>query len=100
MSWTAILILAAGAYGFKVLGVLVGGRFEAPLIRRAILLLPPALFSAVIALQTFERSTELVFDARAVGLVAAAFAAWRKLPFIVIIVVAMAATALVRLVAG
>lgn len=100
MSWLAVLVLAGGAYGFKLVGVLVGGRFEAPLVRQAILLLPPAMFAAVIVLQTFERSTELVLDARVVGLVVASVAAWRKLPFFVVIVAAMAATALVRAIAG
>lgn len=64
MSWAAILILAAGAYGFKLAGVLVGNRIEHPLLRRSISLIPPALFCALIALQTFERDTELVVDAR------------------------------------
>jgi len=100
MSWTAILILAAGAYGFKLAGVLVGNRIEHPLLRRSISLIPPALFCALIALQTFERDTELVVDARAVGLVVALFATWRKLPFIGVIVLAMAATAAARVIAG
>jgi len=100
MSWTAILVLAAGAYGFKLAGVLVGNRIVNPLLRRAISLIPPALFCAVIALQTFQRDNELTLDARVVGLVVALFAAWRKLPFVGGIVSAMVSTALVRLVFG
>ena len=100
MSWAAILVLAAGAYGFKLAGTLVGNRIANPLLRRAISLIPPALFSAVIVLQTFERDNELVLDARVVGLAVALVAAWRKVPFIGIIVLAMASTALVRLIAG
>ncbi len=100
MSWTAILVLAAGAYGFKLAGVLVGNRIEHPLLRRSISLIPPALFCALIVLQTFERDTELVLDARAVGLVVALFATWRKLPFIGVIVLAMVATAAARVIAG
>lgn len=97
MSWAAILLLAAGAYGFKLAGVLVGQRIANPLLRRSITLIPPALFCALIALQTFERDERLVLDARAVGLVVALVATWRKLPFVVVIVLAMAATALTRL---
>ena len=100
MSWAAILVLAAGAYGFKLAGVLVGNRIEHPLLRRSISLIPPALFCALIALQTFERDTDLVFDARVAGLVVALFATWRKVPFIGVIVLAMAATAVVRLTFG
>lgn len=98
MSWAAILVLAAGAYGFKLVGVLVGNRIEHPLLRRSITLIPPALFCAVIALQTFERNKELVLDARIVGLVVALAATWRKVPFVGVIVLAMAATALTRVV--
>lgn len=100
MSWAAILVLAAGAYGFKLAGVLIGNRIENPLLRRSISLIPPALFCALIALQTFERDTELVLDARAVGLVVALAATWRKVPFIGVIVLAMAATAITRLLTG
>ncbi|MBT6445014.1 MAG: AzlD domain-containing protein [Acidimicrobiaceae bacterium] len=100
MSWAAILVLAAGAYGFKLAGVLVGNRIEHPLLRRSISLIPPALFCALIALQTFERDTDLVFDARVAGLVVALFATWRKVPFIGVIVLAMAATAVARLTFG
>ena len=100
MSWAAILVLAAGAYAFKLAGVLVGNRIEHPLLRRSISLIPPALFCALIALQTFERDTTLVLDARAVGLVVALAATWRKVPFVGVIVLAMAATALTRLVLG
>ena len=100
MSWAAILVLAAGAYGFKLAGVLVGNRIEHPLLRRSISLIPPALFCALIALQTFERDTDLVFDARVAGLVVALFDTWRKVPFIGVIVLAMAATAVARLTFG
>ena len=100
MSWAAILVLAAGAYGFKLAGVLVGNRIEHPLLRRSISLIPPALFCALIALQTYERDTDLVFDARVAGLVVALFATWRKVPFIGVIVLAMAATAVARLTFG
>lgn len=97
MSWAAILVLAAGAYGFKLSGVLIGNRIENAFLRRSISLIPPALFCALIALQTFERDTELVIDARVAGVVAALIATWRKVPFIGVIVAGMVATALTRL---
>lgn len=100
MSWLAIGVLAAGAYGFKLAGVVLGNRVEHPLLRRSIALLPPALFCALIALQTFERDTELVIDARVVGLIVAIVAAARKVPFVGVIVLATVATALTRLIGG
>jgi branched-subunit amino acid transport protein len=100
MSWAAILLLGGGAYLFKLAGVIIGPRLTAPLMRRSIILIPAALFSALIALQTFERDTELVIDPRLVGLIVAVVATWRKAPFLVVIAAATAATALVRLIGG
>lgn len=97
MSWTSIIVLAAGAYFFKLVGVLGGARLTTPLATRAVTLLPPALFAAVIAVQTFESDTNLVIDARVVGLIVAIIAAWRRLPFVLVIVLATAATAAARL---
>lgn len=100
MTWTAIAVLAAGAYFFKLFGVVVGGRFVSPTLRQAISLLPPALFMSVIVLQTFEHAGSLVVDARVVGVAVAIVATLRRLPFIAIIVLAMIATALTRVVIG
>ena len=98
MSWTTIIVIAVGAYFFKAIGVLGGARLTTPLATRAITLLPAALFAAVVIVQTFERNAALVLDARAVGLVVAVIATWRKLPFVVIIFLAMVATAIARLI--
>lgn len=100
MSWTAILVLAGGAFAFKLAGVLIGDRLGDGLLRQAVQLIPPALFCALVAQQTFDDDGSLVVDARAVGLVVALFATWRKVPFIGVIVLAMIATALTRLLVG
>ena len=100
MSWTAIIVLAVGAYLFKLAGVLLGNRVSDGPLRQAVQLIPPALFCALILLQTFERDTELVVDARVVGLAVAVVATVRKVPFVGVIVLAMAATALTRLIGG
>lgn len=100
MSWGAIIVLAVGAYLFKLAGVLVGNRVKDGPLRQGVQLIPPALFCALILLQTFERDAELVLDARVVGLIVAIVATVRKVPFVGVIVLAMAATALSRLIAG
>lgn len=97
MSWAAILILAAGAYAFKVLGVVVLGGRELPVpVSRCVELLPAALLPALIAVQTVTDGHRLVLDARAAGVAAAVLAAWRRAPFPVVILAAMAVTAAVR----
>ena len=101
MSWAAILALAAGTYAMKAAGpVLLGGRALPPRLERVVDLLPAALLAALIAVQTFVAEDELTVDARAAGVAAAAIAAWRDAPFLVVVGVAMAVAAAVRAVAG
>lgn len=97
MSWAALLVLAAGAYGFKVLGLVVlGGRTLPPKVARCVALLPAALLPALIAVQTLTTDDRWVLDARAAGVGAAIVAAWRRAPFPVVIILGAAVTALVR----
>jgi hypothetical protein len=87
--WIAILISAAGCYGLKLAGLSVplkGGRVAD--------LLPVALLAALIATQTFGEG----IDARAAGLAVAALALLVRAPFLVVVTVAAATTALLRLV--
>jgi len=97
VTWTLVLALAAGAYAFKVAGVLViGSRRLPPALDRCLALVPAALISALIVKDTFSTGTELVLDARAAGVAVAAVAAWRRAPLIVVIFLGAAVTALVR----
>ena len=101
MTWKLVLTLAAGAYAFKVLGLVVlGSRHLPPALERCLALVPAALLSALIVQSTFADGQELVLDARAAGVGAAAVAAWRRAPMMVVIVVGAAVTALVRRVAA
>ncbi|CAN5453571.1 AzlD domain-containing protein [soil metagenome] len=97
MSWTAILVLAAGAYVLKALGVFVlGGRELPERVARCVTLLPAALLPALIAVQTLTTEDRWVLDARAAGVAAAVVAAWRRAPFPVVILLGAAVTAGVR----
>jgi len=97
MTWTLVLVLAAGAYACKVTGlVLIGSRRLPPVVTRCLALVPAALISALIVKDTFSTGTDLVLDARAAGVAAACVAAWRRAPLIVVILVAVVVTALVR----
>ena len=97
MTWPLILILGAGAYGFKVLGLVVlGGRTLPDRLNRCVALLPAALLAALIVVQTFSVGRHLVLDARAAGVAAAAVAVWRRAPFPLVIVIGAAVTALLR----
>ena len=100
MTWTLVLSLAAGAYFFKVLGlVVIGDRTLPPVLDRCLALIPPALIAALIVTNTFSVGQHLQIDARSAGVFAAAIAAWKRAPLVLVIVVGAAVTAAVRLIA-
>jgi len=97
MTWTLVFLLAAGAYFFKVLGlVVIGDRQLPPMLERCLGLIPAALIAALILKDTFSAGQHLQIDARAAGVGAAAIAAWRKAPLILVIVIGAGVTAAVR----
>ena len=97
MTWTLVILLAAGAYAFKFTGlVLLGGRSLPPVFERCLALIPAAVVTALVVKDTFTHGQHLVLDARAAGIAVAVVAAWRKAPLIVVIVLAAVVTALVR----
>jgi hypothetical protein len=100
MSWTVIVVLAAGSYALKAIGpLIIGERASSPSLVRLAGLITPALLAALIAVQTFATGDDgrsLTIDARAVGLLVGAVAVWRRAPFVVVVIVAAAATAFVR----
>jgi hypothetical protein len=99
--WIAIAATALGCYAIKLVGLSVpAGALERPLVRRLAALLPIAALAALVALQTFTDGRALVVDARAAGLAAAAVALLLRAPFLVVIAVAVVATAAVRALTG
>ncbi|MEP7113542.1 MAG: AzlD domain-containing protein [Ilumatobacteraceae bacterium] len=101
MTWTLVLVLAAGAFGFKVLGlVVVGDRTLPATLGRCLALIPAALIAALVAKDTFSVGQHLQIDARVAGVGAATAAAWRRAPLLVVIVIGAAVTAAVRALAS
>lgn len=97
MSWALVIALAVGAYGFKVMGLVVlGGRTLPTVLERCLALIPAAVITALVVKDTLTLGQDVVIDARAAGIAAAAIAAWRKAPLIVVIVLGAVVTALVR----
>ncbi|MGW1235398.1 AzlD domain-containing protein [Streptomyces californicus] len=95
--WTAIGLTVVGCYLAKLVGLLVpAGVLERPLVQRMAALLPVALLAALTAQQTFGDGRQLVLDARAVGLGAAALALVLRAPFLVVVGAGVLVTASVR----
>ena len=95
--WPAVLVACGGCYILKLAGMSLPERVLADRRERRIgALLTVALLSALVATQTFATGQELTLDARAAGLAVAAAAVLRRAPFLVVVVGAAGATALVR----
>ena len=95
--WPAVLVACGGCYILKLAGMSLPERVLADRrVRRIGALLPVALLSALVATQTFATGQDLTLDARAAGLAVAAAAVVRRAPFLVVVVGAAGATALVR----
>ena len=94
-----VILLGVGTYVLKALGPLYfGNSRELPSkFKTMALLLPTPLIAALVITSTFSSDNALTFDARIVGVIAAGFALWRKLPFVFVVVFAAFATAMFRL---
>lgn len=99
--WAAILASAAGCYLLKIAGLSVPGRWlEPPAVRRIAALLPVALLAALVGVQALADGQRLAVDARAAGLAAGGAALLLRAPFLVVVGVAAATAALLRLLSG
>ncbi len=94
--WIAIGVLTVVCFTIKAVGpVALGGRDLPRAAERLIILLPAALLSALVVVQTFASGRELVLDARAAGVAAALVAvALRASVLVVLLVAALTAAAL------
>ena len=98
LTWAAILVAAAGCYLLKLAGLSVPARvLEKPVVERVADLLPVALLAALIGVQVLGSGSQLVLDARLVGLGVAVVALLLRAPFIVVVLAAAVSAALVRL---
>jgi branched-subunit amino acid transport protein len=98
MSWSMLLTLAAISYSLKAIGpLLAGGRQLGAQARRILDLVAVPVLAALIVTQTLADGHRLVIDARAAALTLAAVLAWRRAPFLVVVLAAAATAALLRM---
>lgn len=94
-----LVALASGTFLLKSAGPLLLGSRRLPNgVQSVVDLLPAALLASLAIVSTIGDQRSLVLDARVAGLVVAGIALWRRAPFVLVIVLASAATAAVRLV--
>ncbi len=95
--WIAVAAVGAATVAIKATGpVLLGGRELPPRLLAVVELLAPALLAALVVTQAVAGDRRLVFDARLLGLAAAAIAVRLRAPLLAVMAVAALVTALAR----
>jgi hypothetical protein len=96
--WAAVLIGSAGCYLLKLAGLSLPRKvLDNPRVQHVAMLLPVALLTGLIVIQTFTVGHRVVIDARGGGLAVAFALVLVRAPFLLVVVAACAATALLRL---
>ena len=94
--WLGVIGTSVIAYALKFSGHSVPEKFLShPLIKRINLLIPIALLSALVAVQSFSEKSTLMIDQRLVGLSVAIIALILKAPFPVVVLSAAVSSAAV-----
>jgi hypothetical protein len=99
VTWAAVLAACGGCYLIKLTGLGVPQRLlDSPRVQRVAGLLPVALLSALILIQTVTSGHRLVLDARSAGVAVAIVAVALRAPFLVVVALAAATAAGLRLI--
>ena len=99
MPVTAVLILAAGTFAIRIAGPLLRDRVTLPdKAREIISASATVLLLALVAVSALTNGKQFGGWALAAGVAVGGLAAWRKLPFVAVIVLAAATTAGLRFV--
>ena len=99
--WTVVVAGSVGCYLLKLAGLSVPAAWvQQPWVSRVVDFVPAALLAALVAVQALTSGDRLTVDGRLVGLAVAAVALALRAPFIVVLVLAGAAGALVHVLTG
>ncbi|HEX5114340.1 MAG TPA: AzlD domain-containing protein [Pseudonocardiaceae bacterium] len=98
MTITAILVLAAGTYAFRLTGPLLREKFRpGPRVTRLLAMAAAVLLVALAVTSALTQGHDLAGWARPAGVLVGGVLAWRKVPFLIVVVAAVATTAGLRL---
>lgn len=99
MTITAILLLGAGTYAFRATGPLLHGRFRpGERVTRLLAIAASVLLVALVVTSALTQGHAFAGWARPAGVLVGGVLAWRKVPFLVVVLAAVATTAVLRLV--
>ncbi|MDQ2585305.1 AzlD domain-containing protein [Saccharothrix yanglingensis] len=98
MTLTAVLVLAAGTYAFRLAGPLLRDRLTlSDRVKALMSTSATVLLFALVATSTLTKGQDFAGLALPVGVLVGGVAAWRGAPFVVVVVLAAATTAVLRL---
>jgi branched-subunit amino acid transport protein len=98
MTWVVIVVVGVVTMAFKASGpVLLGRRELPPRVTSVVEVLAPAMLAALVVTQAVGGDRAIVIDERLAGVVAGGVAIWLRAPIIVVMLVAGATAALIRL---
>ena len=96
--WMIVIVASLACLALKLIGYMVPPDFlDAPAPSRIANLLTVALLSALVGVQTFGAGTGLELDARFPALIVAVVLFALRVPFVVVIILAAATAALIRM---
>lgn len=99
--WIAVLVVATMNAMIKALGpIVLGARAVPARVSTVLALLPVVLFTALVVVDSVTEGRELIVDARLAGLAAAAIALALRASTVLVVIVAVGATAAVRQLSG
>jgi branched-subunit amino acid transport protein len=97
VNWPAVLALAAGTYLLRLAGLVLRGRVAVPArVERYLDLGATALLVALVATAALTEAGGFAGWARPAGVAVGALAAWRRMPFVLVVVLAAATTGVLR----
>jgi branched-subunit amino acid transport protein len=94
----AVAVLGVGTYAFRLAGPLLGDRVAlSPRVEEFVALATVVLLVALVATTAFYESKDFAGYARPIGVAVGGVLAWRKAPFVVVVVAAGVTAAGLRL---
>ena len=97
MTWTALLVLAAGTYSLRLAGLVLRERLRLPArVERYVDLGATALLVALVATAALLDGGAFAGWSRPAGVAVGALAAWLRAPFVLVVVLAAGTTAGLR----
>lgn len=94
----AVVVLGAGTFAFRVAGPALRSRVElSPRVEKLMMVGVAVLFSALVATSALIDNQEFAGFARPAGVLVGGILAWRKAPFVLVVIAAAATAAGLRL---